>query len=195
VAWRELGKFCHVREMIARIVPGWEKLAAIDRTKEEFHIPGRVLHTPRFHTPTGRARFQALELPSRSVGEGELLLMTIRSEGQFNTVVYEEEDLYRGQERRDIILLSAADVERLGLRPDQRVTVRSATGTLPNILVRVGDIRAGNAAMYFPEANVLVPRGLDPQSKTPAFKAVRITLETGAPVEAGPRRSLHMVPA
>ena len=27
--------------------------------------------------------------------------MTLRSEGQFNTVVYEEEDRYRGQERRD----------------------------------------------------------------------------------------------
>ena len=31
--------------------------------------------------------------------------MTVRSEGQFNTVVYEEEDLYRGQTRRDVILL------------------------------------------------------------------------------------------
>ncbi|MFO0880429.1 MAG: FdhF/YdeP family oxidoreductase [Gemmataceae bacterium] len=194
VAWRELGKFCHVREMIARIVPGWEKLAAIDQTKEEFHIPGRLMHTPRFNTPSGRAQFQALSLPARTVSEGELLLMTIRSEGQFNTVVYEEEDLYRGQDRRDIILLSAADVERLGLRPDQPVTVRSATGFLPNILVRVGEIRTGNAAMYFPEANVLVPRGLDPQSKTPAFKAVRITLETEAPTEPGPRRSLQVVP-
>ena len=31
--------------------------------------------------------------------------MTVRSEGQFNTVVYEEEDVYRGQDRRDVILL------------------------------------------------------------------------------------------
>ena len=33
--------------------------------------------------------------------------MTVRSEGQFNTVVYEEEDIYRGQERRDVILMNA----------------------------------------------------------------------------------------
>ncbi len=32
--------------------------------------------------------------------------MTVRSEGQFNTVVYEEEDIYRGQERRDVILMN-----------------------------------------------------------------------------------------
>ena len=32
---------------------------------------------------------------------GRLRMMTIRSEGQFNTVVYEEQDIYRGQERRE----------------------------------------------------------------------------------------------
>jgi hypothetical protein len=31
--------------------------------------------------------------------------------------------------------------------------------------------------MYFPEANVLVPREIDPQSKTPAFKHVLVTVE------------------
>ncbi len=40
--------------------------------------------------------------------------MTVRSEGQFNTVVYEEEDLYRGQERRDLILMHPEDLSRLG---------------------------------------------------------------------------------
>lgn len=28
--------------------------------------------------------------------------------------------------------------------------------------------------MYYPEANVLVPRDVDPRSKTPAFKAVLV---------------------
>ncbi len=35
--------------------------------------------------------------------------------------------------------------------------------------------------MYYPEANVLVPRYADPDSKTPAFKGVVVQLE----VEAG----------
>jgi len=30
--------------------------------------------------------------------------------------------------------------------------------------------------MYYPEANVLVPTDVDPESKTPAFKAVAVTL-------------------
>jgi len=51
-----------------------------------------------------------------------------------------------------------------------------------NILVRpYADIRAGNALMYYPEANVLVPRYADPLSRTPAFKSVEITIESGVP--------------
>jgi hypothetical protein len=49
---------------------------------------------------------------------------------------------------------------------------------MSNILVRsYPDIRAGNALMYYPEANVLVPRSVDPLSKTPAFKNVLVTVE------------------
>ncbi len=41
--------------------------------------------------------------------------MTVRSEGQFNTVVYEDYDLYRHQDRRDVILMHPEDLQRLGL--------------------------------------------------------------------------------
>jgi anaerobic selenocysteine-containing dehydrogenase len=47
-------------------------------------------------------------------------------------------------------------------------------GELRRRLVRPYDIRPGNAAMYYPEANVLVPREVDPQSKTPGFKSVLV---------------------
>jgi molybdopterin-dependent oxidoreductase alpha subunit len=176
--WAALGKLCHVREIIARVVPGWEKLADIEKTKEEFTISGRIFHAPAFPTATGKAAFAALEVPGRE--EGELRLMTIRSEGQFNTVVYEEEDIYRGQDRRDVILLHRDDIRRLGLRANERVTVRSEAGVLHGLVVRPFDVRRGNAVMYFPEANALVPRTVDPQSKTPAFKSVRVTIEPSA---------------
>jgi len=48
---------------------------------------------------------------------------------------------------------------------------------MPNILVRAFNIRAGNALRYYPEANLLVPTTTDPDSKTPAFKAVLVTLD------------------
>ena len=151
---------------------------SIGKTKREFHIPGRAFHEPVFKTPSTKARFHSHPLPSlEPLKENQLRLMTIRSEGQFNTVVYEEEDIYRGQDRRNVILMNRRDIDRLNLRVDQQVTVRSAVGAVSGILVRAYDIRAGNALMYYPEANVLVPPVTDPLSKTPAFKCVLISIE------------------
>jgi anaerobic selenocysteine-containing dehydrogenase len=115
--------------------------------------------------------------------------MTVRSEGQFNTVVYEDYDLYRGIDRRDVILLHPEDLKRLGIEPEARVEATSETGTLSNIIARSYDkIRPGNALMYYPEANVLVPRHLDPASRTPAFKNVLITVRTMALVNGAQGR-------
>jgi anaerobic selenocysteine-containing dehydrogenase len=84
-----------------------------------------------------------------------------------------------------VILMHPSDIQRLGLAADQRVTVRSETGAMSGILVRpFPQIRAGNALMYYPEANVLVPRHADPQSKTPAFKSVLVTVAAPVPVVA-----------
>ncbi len=176
VDWSRLAAHGEVRELISAVVPGYEQIAALDSGGEEFQVAGRTLHEPRFATASGRAQFQPVTLPPARPSDGRIMLMTVRSEGQFNTVVYEEEDLYRGQERRDVILLNPADIQRLGLHVDQPVTVRSAVGEMKQIRVREFDIRAGNAAMYYPEANVLVPAAADPASRTPAFKAVPVTV-------------------
>lgn len=171
-----------IRRMIAKVIPGYGAIGAIDDHKREFHIEGRTFHEPRFATPSGKAKFHAVAMPADSASNDSLRLMTIRSEGQFNTVVYEEEDLYRGQERRDVILMNQEDIDRLGLKVDERVTVRSTIGEMPGILVRAVDIRAGNAAMYYPEANVLVPGAADPASRTPTFKNTPIEIVKSSPL-------------
>lgn len=177
VDWQAMRAHRDIRKSIARIIPGYEKIGEIDRTREEFQIEGRTFHEPRFGTDSGRARFHNVEIPKLSDGPNQLRLMTVRSEGQFNTVVYEDDDLYRGQDRRDIIMLSSKDIVEMGLTIDEQVTVRSDTGALRNVLVREVDIRPGNAVMYYPEANVIIPKAADPRSKTPAFKNTAITIE------------------
>jgi anaerobic selenocysteine-containing dehydrogenase len=72
--------------------------------------------------------------------------------------------------------MSPVDMASLGLKPDDRVNVTSSSGTIEGVLARPFDIRAGNAAMYYPEANALVPASADAQSKTPAFKNVVVTV-------------------
>ena len=69
-------------------------------------------------------------------------------------------------------------MRRLDLQQDQRVDVRGPAGSMSNIRVReFPQIRQGNALMYFPEANVLVARQHDSQSRTPAFKGAVVTIE------------------
>jgi molybdopterin-dependent oxidoreductase alpha subunit len=177
VDWESLREHRNIRDVIAKVVPGFEAIGEIDETGREFQIEGRTFHTPTFATPSGKARFHITPLPALAREKDELRLMTIRSEGQFNTVVYEEEDLYRGQERRDVILMNDKDIARLGLTADQPAKVVSRTGTIERVIVRTYPIPPGNAAMYFPEANVLVPRSADPGSGTPAFKSVVVRVK------------------
>ncbi len=179
IDWQAMQRTATIRDWIAAVVPGYEKIGEIDVTKAEFQIGGRTFHQPTFATPDGKAVLHVHELPElKGTGDRELRLMTVRSEGQFNTVVYEEEDLYRNQERRDIILMHPDDLKRFQLKHDQIVTVHSDTGSLSNIRARGFDaIRSGNALMYYPESNVLVARHADPQSHTPAFKGVVVRIE------------------
>ena len=165
-----------VRRVIAQVVPGYGELEEVGRTKKEFYVAGRVRHEPRFNFPDGKARFHAVATPEPDLNPEELQLMTIRSEGQFNTVVYEEHDRYRNQPSRDVIMMNTGDIRRMGLHDGDRVTISSETGSLTHIRVAGYDIAPGCAAMYYPEANVLVPTAVDGKSRTPAFKDVRIRI-------------------
>ncbi len=178
INWKALRDPAGIRQMIAKVVPGFEAMEEIDRTSKEFQIGGRTFHSPQFATETQRAQLHVHQLPPLKGGAGCWRLMTVRSEGQFNTVVYDEEDIYRGQDRRDGILLHPHDLQQCGWHSDQLVRVRSDVGEISPIRARAFDaIRPGNALMYFPEANVLVPRTPDAQSRTPAFKGVVVEIE------------------
>jgi anaerobic selenocysteine-containing dehydrogenase len=117
-----------VREAIARVVPGFDAIGHIDGSRREFQIEGRTFHEPRFATASGKARARVTPLPAFRPGPGEFRLMTLRSEGQFNTVVYETEDLYRGATRRDVVFMNAADAARLGLDEGAPVEVTTEAG-------------------------------------------------------------------
>ncbi|MEO5805181.1 FdhF/YdeP family oxidoreductase [Devosia sp.] len=167
-----------VREAIAAIVPGLEQLADIDVAKQEFHIKSRVMHTPVFGTPDGRAHFVVTPLPAAPIGQ--LSMATVRSEGQFNTIIYEETDSYRGGAGRDAVFLNRDDMAAFGVIEGARITVASDTGRM-TCVVKGFDLPRGSAMAYYPEANILVGTAVDPRSKTPAFKSISIRLENALP--------------
>jgi molybdopterin-dependent oxidoreductase alpha subunit len=164
-----------VRQAIARIVPGLEELADIDVAKKEFHIRHRVLHTPEFGTTDGKAHFVVTPLPAAA--PQKLTLATVRSEGQFNTIIYEERDTYRNGAGRDAIFLNPDDMAAFGVGEGQRITLASDAGRMQGIAM-VFDLPRGSAMAYYPEANVLCGTDVDPRSKTPAFKSVPVWVET-----------------
>ncbi len=174
IPWQQMADHHQVRQFIASSVPSMAPMSELDSGKE-FTIPGRIRHQPEFGTQNGKANLSVLSVPDTRAPQGYFNLMTLRSEGQFNTIIYEEYDVYRGVSNRMVVLMNQADIHKHGFAEGQQVIVESEVGRLAVELV-VAPIRAGNVAMYFPEANALTPARIDPKSKTPAFKRVQVRI-------------------
>ncbi|MBK1986517.1 FdhF/YdeP family oxidoreductase [Sphaerospermopsis aphanizomenoides BCCUSP55] len=186
INWRKLQDTVYVRELISKTIPGYEKIGEIDQNQEEFMIAGRILEEPKFPTSDGKAQMFVTPLPQLSlpdqtefeVAENKpgivLILITGRSYGQHNTVVYRSEDKYRNMPHRHCILMNSLDIKKAGFQEHQRVTVKGDAGELENIEIICGAIREGVAFMFYPEANVLFKAKIDPKSGTPAYKRVPV---------------------
>lgn len=164
-----------VRQLIGDVVPGFGRLQKIDTSKEEFHIDGRTLHTPSFATPDAKARFYAHPLPPpRSPG---FYLTSVRSEGQFNSIIYHEYDTYREQQERWVVLMNPQDMAQNGWQSGHKVDLVTSTGRMQGVKVKPFDIRPGNLMAYYPEANILIGNQVDPHSKTPGFKSLPVNVQ------------------
>ncbi len=173
-----------IRRAIADFVPGMEDLADIDVARKEFHVRNRLMHAPVFRTLSGRARFIAHGLPPREKERAApFTLTTMRSEGQFNSIIYEEKDSYRGTGTRWSILMNRKDIARNGLSEGGAAHVRSARGRMENVTVYGFDLPEGCVMAYYPEANALTATDVDPRSRTPSFKSTPVWIEA-APIEA-----------
>lgn len=166
----------NLREFIAQTVPGYEKLGELEKTGKEFQISGRTFHETHFATPDQKANFRLCSIPELKREDGEFRMMTVRSEGQFNSIIYEEEDLYREQTSRRIVLMNKDDIQNTGLRENDLVTLESLAGKMEMVKVREFDIAPGNIMTYYPESNVLVPTTTDPRSLTPSYKSVCVKI-------------------
>ena len=168
-----------IRKVIAKTIPGMQEIEHIDIAKKEFHIRGRLMHTPTFNTPDGKASFVVRSLPStdHSKKDYPFLLASVRSEGQFNSIIYEETDSYRYGAKRNSVLMNHHDMEILGIKNDDQIVVNSTSGTMPNAIAQSFDVPRGNVLAYYPEANTLTERNLDERSLTPNFKSVPVKIK------------------
>jgi molybdopterin-dependent oxidoreductase alpha subunit len=168
-----------IRREIARTVPLYAGIDHLTRKGDQVQWGGEVLFADgRFATPTGRARFATLELAPAPVPDDGFLLSTRRGK-QFNSMIQRDVDPLTGAARDDI-LISAADLARLGLGDGARVRLQSANGVFAGRLKQAG-VKPGNLEVHWPEGNVLLGEAFDPDSMEPDYNAVvRIAAEVNA---------------
>jgi molybdopterin-dependent oxidoreductase alpha subunit len=182
VQWQSLvDDYARIRDLIEAVVPGFQDFNSRVQHADGFVLPNTARER-QWVTATSKATFTRVSLPQLHVEAGQLILMTIRSHDQFNTTVYEESDRYRGiHRRRDIVLVSPADLQARGLKDGDRVDItshfRGQTRTVRDFAVVAYDLPVGSVAGYFPELNVLVPlESRARESHTPTSKAVVVTM-------------------
>jgi anaerobic selenocysteine-containing dehydrogenase len=122
------------------------------------------------------------EDPDMADGKGDVLLMiTLRSNDQFNTTIYGYDDRFRGiHGTRSVALMNSYDVARLGLAEGEEVTISTVSDDgvdrkLGGLKIVTYNIPRGCIGTYYPEANVLIPLWHHAErSKVPAAKSVPV---------------------
>ncbi len=190
VPWMHLAEnYDHIRDAIAKVIPGFEDYNQKVRQRGGFYLPNAARDNS-YATATSRANFSANPLSGVRLEPDQFLLMTIRSHDQYNTTLYGLDDRYRGiYNGRRVVFLNAEDLREQAWQPAQFLDIISHYATSAGVEHRTAsrfaavpyDIPRRCAAAYFPEANVLVP--LDSvalTSHTPTSKSIVVTLAPSA---------------
>lgn len=173
VPWDQFSDHTIIRDFISKTVPGMREVSEI--VEKEFTIPGRIYHSPKFSTEDGKANLAIVESIDATPEQQHYNLTSFRSEGQFNTIVYDEEDIYRGVSHRNVVFIHEEDGKSLGIEDGDMVKLVSEVGSL-EVEAVFSRIRPKNVAMFYPEANAIIPANIDPQSKTPSFKRCQVKI-------------------
>lgn len=161
-----------IRREMGRVMPLYAGIENLKKEGDSLQWGGPILMKGGVcaKMPDGRARFTPLEPPDNLVGDGCFYLATRRGK-QFNTMLFGDRDPLTGSKRRDDVFISPEDAARLGLRQGDPVLVKSEVGEMRGVC-RLAPVKAGTLQAFFPEANVLLRRRLDPESGEPDYNAV-----------------------
>ncbi|PVG84183.1 hypothetical protein DDE18_00635 [Nocardioides gansuensis] len=184
IPWREFERdYSLVRDRIARVVPGFEDFNARVTAPGGFRLANPI-NSHVFRTPSGRAVFSCNDFVSLDAPPGHLVLQSLRSHDQWNTIPYAMDDRYRGiHQARRVVLVNPLDLAELGVADRELVDLVSVWED--GVERRARGFRAvaypaarGSAAAYYPETNVLVPLdSVADISNTPTSKGVIVRLE------------------
>ncbi|GAB3288446.1 FdhF/YdeP family oxidoreductase [Parasphingorhabdus pacifica] len=184
IPWEEFeADYGTIRDRISRVVPEFEDFNARVAEPGGFRLPNPANHG-LFRTATGKATFTCNEFEMLAAPAGHLVLQTLRSHDQWNTIPYAMNDRYRGiHGARRVVLVNPSDLATLGIADRSEVDLvsvwrggeeRRAAG----FRVVGYPTTPGSAAAYYPETNVLVPLdSVADISNTPTSKGIVVRLE------------------
>ncbi len=182
ISWRELAEdYSLIRQIIRKVVPGYNGFNEKTDRRERFVIPNPIRQRD-FSSIGGRALFIPKSLFPKEQPSACFTLMSIRSHDQFNTTIYGLDDRYRGiRNQRRVVFMNREDMAELNFTAEQPVCISSnhegEFRTAPPFYAIPYKIPRGCVAVYFPEANPLVPRQIrDRQTDTPASKSVQVKI-------------------
>lgn len=185
-AWRD--DYSLVRDEIAKTYPEiFHDFNARMWEPGGFHRP-LPARNRQWKTKSGKAEF----IVPHSLGEDPdmpekfpeaLRLMTLRSDSQFNTTIYNLEDRFRGVKgSRMVILMNKADIEKRNLREGDKVTLQTIADDdidrrLHGLEIKAYEIPEGCIGGYYPECNVLLPLWhYAKESKVPGAKSIPVRI-------------------
>jgi molybdopterin-dependent oxidoreductase alpha subunit len=160
-----------IREEMSRVMPIYQGIEKLRKEGDHLQWGGPFLHKAGQFSGmlNGRALFSVLKPPDRRAAAGKFYLATRRGK-QFNSMTFGTTDRLMGAKSRDIVFMSPEDAQRLELTDGTRVMVRSSTGEM-NGVIQIAPIKSGTLQAYWPEANVLISRRIDPASGQPDYNA------------------------
>jgi molybdopterin-dependent oxidoreductase alpha subunit len=159
-----------IRDEMDIAMPMYEGIKDLRKEGDHFQWGGPFLLRDGVcsNMPEGRAAFTPVALPEQDVPDGQFRLMTRRGK-QFNSMVQRPRDTV-GNGLREDLFFNADDARELGLIEGARVRVRNDIGQLDGVC-RIRRMTPRCIAAYWPEANVLISRRMDPVSGEPDYNA------------------------
>lgn len=184
IGWADFeADYSRIRGRIARVVPGFEDFNERIKEPNGFVLPNPV-NSGIYRTSSGKAVFTRNDLTWLQAPPGHLILQTLRSHDQWNTIPYAMDDRYRGiHQARRVVMVNPADIADLGLADGDRVDIvgvweDGVERRAPGFTLVAYPASRGSAAAYYPETNVLVPLdSVAEGSNTPTSKGVVVRLE------------------
>lgn len=147
-----------IRQEIAQAAPNYDGIQHLKNRGDVFQWGGAWLCEDGIcPTADGKGNLIPIQLPELRKPEGHFYVTTRRGK-QFNSMIYNEKDPFNDADRYDV-LMNADDAKALNISAGDAIVVYNQHGAYHG-RAKFENVRAGNIQVYWPEGNVILPKGV-----------------------------------